>query len=704
MKIERTNNDECDAKQEKNTIQYEDLAANQWILINKLEADYQGKYVYGTECRFEDDRWFNGDGRSDDASLKWDSNLNLSRSLKLLLKVVFFEMILSRRILISTVISSKLATFRHIILPIIQTKFLLNGAEGELQLGLNGITNQDLQVAIDSRLVSAYSKENFIGTCYELNNFIEYANQAAERAPIYQINACMPWRIAGILPEKWVGRRAADLDHAFRKTVGFVPLASETVNPIIERSLSIIYDFDGHFKSMSQVLAYFDSQVTEAKYKIRNRKTAVTALEKYGSIFANILVPPETKGVDTAELIRLIIVWMRQLLYLARGACVNIILLTTGLRNSDIRGLQSGCCESSRRVDMLYYLDAFIKKTKNKVLLPVPEQTNRAVKLLQDIKFTKSPYLLDGLVFAPGTKNTGFSDPDSDSRVLGADGINRLLREFAEHFNIPFSTGIDDSESSAHCYRTTVAGWLGSASALSMLMVRRLFGHSNDVMPTVYLRNNPSFIKERESIKAQTASATSYNMANAAASGNIAGLKGEQLEAGYMLHSSQFQKDKSKSYSLTDIEMVTSFAKVLEQRLLSENIFGFPTPFGVLCGRNPSDTSQAPCARRSQRNNTSDVDQSLLDNLSAIDPANCIGGSCKEAMIGPWSESIKETLIWYAKLLRHQLGENFTEKHFQDQAISFIRQYSAPIKKVFHVEVLADGTVNDFATKNGLFK
>jgi hypothetical protein len=186
-------------------------------------------------------------------------------------------------------------------------------------------------------------------------------------------------------------------------------------------------------------------------------------------------------------------------------------------------------------------------------------------------------------------------------------------------------------------------------------------------------------------------------MAFAAANGKIAGMKGEQLEAGYKIHASRFEEDKTKSHSLTDSEIVMSFSKILEQRLLDESIFGFLTPFGVRCARNPNDTTQAPCAKRSQRDKTADIEQSLLDTFSSIDPANCIGTSCSESLIGPWSESIKDALLWYAQLLRHQLGGAFTDAHFREHAIAFIRQYSIPIKKVFRVEVSTDGTVTDLA-------
>lgn len=52
-------------------------------------------------------------------------------------------------------------------------------------------------------------------------------------------------------------------------------------------------------------------------------------------------------------------------------------------------------------------------------------------------------------------------------------------------------------------------------------------------------------------------------------------------------------------------------------------------------------------------------------------------------MLGPWSTAVLETLEWYRALLRHQLGAEFHEDHFIESAKQFIRQYDAPLKKVF---------------------
>ena len=152
---------------------------------------------------------------------------------------------------------------------------------------------------------------------------------------------------------------------------------------------------------------------------------------------------------------------------------------------------------------------ADIQKTGNLLIIPVPAQTDKAYHLLEKIKITESPYLLDAKLLrtrnlapsAPAVE--GGTDDEADAWLNNGDALNIMIRDFAAHFKIPFISPTTGTPYSAHCYRTTVAGWLGSASNLSLLLVRRLFGHSNNVMPTVYLRNNPAFVAEREAQKAR---------------------------------------------------------------------------------------------------------------------------------------------------------------------------------------------------------
>jgi hypothetical protein len=542
---------------------------------------------------------------------------------------------------------------------------------------------------LDTLLISQTSSKVSHESCKEIVAFQTFANQLSEQIPAYRIHASLPWQKSGEKLTAWVNRRAAELNVAFSNSVGFDPLSTETMQPLVERSLNLIDVYFDDFAAIAPIVA------TTSFYSKYEREFVLGFLQKYIPVFGSIMAAPDISGVaSTREMTTIVFRWLRDLLSLARGACINVILLTTGLRNTDVRGLKVGACRPSNRVDMLFYLRAHIQKTGNVILLPVPGQTEKAYRLLEKIKFTDSPYLLDATTFQSATEertiagvNRGLDD-EAKAWIRSPMSLNQIIQDFASYFDIPFVSPTTGSRYTAHCYRTTVAGWLGAASNLSVLLVRRLFGHSNNLMPTVYLNNNPAFVAEREAQKARAHTATARQMGLAASQGRLAGIKGEQLERGYRAHKSRMQAEKQKSHSLNDAEILLSFSQILEQRMNSGSVCAFLTPFGVQCMRNPSDTSQPPCAKRANRDKTKDIAPEILKHVSDINPQQCIGTSCTEAVLGPWSTSVLESLNWYRALLSHQLGDQFTEEHFIESAKQFIQQYQEPLRKVFGIAAL----------------
>lgn len=674
-----------DGAHQDDRISAAELAKSQWALIRDLERQYKGKTVYGTNCMFEDDKWFNMESRSgaSRSGINWTLIETAEPALQALMKMHLFDAIFERRLEIGYAVQ-KLYRLRSTMIPLIENKKMLAGQDGTVLLGLSHLTDDDLLLMLDMRLMSAPTELAFRNECNDVANFHTFANHIAEQVPAYQIRARLPWQKSGEPVGTWVKRRAVDLSMMFPEAEGFDPLTTETVQPLVEQSLNLIDLYFDHFAEIAPIVARHYEQ---KKYP---RQFLLGVLEKYGPIFSPIMAAPDINGMTCSlRSSKKILPWLRNLLYLVRGACINVILLTTGLRNIDVRGLKVGECRPSGRVDMLFYLRAEIQKTKNVVVLPVPDQTDKAIRLLEKIKYTDSPYLIDASLFK---SNHSSLSKGGIARMDNGVTLNDMIYDFAAHFSIPFINPTTGERFTAHNYRTTVAGWLGSASNLSLLLVRRLFGHSNNVMPTVYLNNNLIVIAERNKQKAQASAETARQMALAASQGRLAGIKGEQLERGYQAHKSRMESDKQKSHALTDAEIIMSFAQILEQRINSGSMCGFLTPFGVVCGRNPTDTSQSPCAERANRDKTQGIAPELLKHLSDINPEQCIGTSCTEAMLGPWSTSVLETLNWYYALVRHQLGDAFTEEHFIESAKQFIKQYQAPIRKVFGIAEVPNDT------------
>ena len=83
--------------------------------------------------------------------------------------------------------------------------------------------------------------------------------------------------------------------------------------------------------------------------------------------------------------------------------------------------------------------------------------------------------------------------------------------------------------------------------------------------------------------------------------------------------------------------------------------------------------------------NEKDIDWSVVKNLTLMDPKHCIGSSCKEAIVGPWSRPILDTLEYYKGYLLG-LYPQITDEQFKVHARQFVAQYTDPMKKVFGEE------------------
>ena len=211
-----------------------ELAKSQWALIHDLERQYKGKKVYGTNCLFEDDKWFSMDSRAgaSRSGINWTLIETAEPALQALMKMHLFDAIFERRLEIGYA-QGKFFRFRSTMIPLIENKKILAGQGGSVLLGLSHLTDDDLLLMLDMRLVSASSELAFRNECNDVANFHTFANHIAEQVPVYQIRARLPWQKSGEPVQTWVKRRAVDLSMIFPETEGFDPLTTETSQQLV---------------------------------------------------------------------------------------------------------------------------------------------------------------------------------------------------------------------------------------------------------------------------------------------------------------------------------------------------------------------------------------------------------------------------------------------------------------------------------------
>ena len=564
--------------------------------------------------------------------------------------------------------------------------------EGEVNrpfLGLNSLERADYDKYINRMLSSTAAPESGVRGIAAINRMKIGLLRYQEEAPFLKANVTAPWEASDLKPLEWSKQRISDLGLVEREKTPYKAFGAETTAPLVQKSLDIL----DHYAEPA--IDLFGDGVLCANWSRSQNSSAgrfsdsirIRHAKQFKGVFDDILpMVIDKKGRASGH-------WYRKLFYILQGAMINIILLTTGLRNSDVRQLKIGCSTPSDAEEHLFYIDTWLQKTGNHIHIPIPLNAHRAIKALEQLRFSdeclflvtrytpkipKGLKLLDGM---DGERTEAHYLATYKTNIRDAQ-LNKMLRSFAAHFNIPFiSDNGEDGEGTAHRYRATVAGWLASASKLSVLLVRRLFGHTNNLMPLAYLHHNPNFRQAIEEGKVIASEQMALSLSRGAEAGRLGGIKGKQLNRGYEYRRGKFQ-------SATETELFTTFKEEMARRLEGGQLCGFLTPLSVVCGRNPIDTSPTPCGKQAFQNELAakEVDKAIVSHLSVVRPDLCIGNRCKEAIVGEWSTALRDTFVWYVQLLKGMYADYFDEEHYQAEAKAFIEQYADDMLIVFGLE------------------
>ena len=551
--------------------------------------------------------------------------------------------------------------------------------------GLDLLTSSDISLVVEQRITT--NNNSFDGSALTLLSWLNTLPTAlVKNAPIFTRKAELPWDGSYY---NWLHDNIACLGH-FKDSVSYPPIPFPIVSQILNSALPWIDT--NRIEKLTEVFDLFRKELKGTKAVTYTKKFSQKLTKKLKNSYQDFFSDFFPMEFDDSQLISAR--WYRDLFFLIRSACCQIILLTTGLRNVDTRLLKVGCCAPSGRSELLYYLVTNIKKTKKKnLVLPVPEATYLAVKLLENIRIDTSSVFIFSSLNAQKNRSKGEEWGIADTKSIGA-----MIRRFFSHYKIPQLLNSElDIEASAHCFRATLAGWIGQNSYMAIIILKRLFGHSNALMPDAYLRNNPIIIKQRESLIKSNQLELAKEITKAISSSSLAGGKADVISSGYNNLKNTINEDlattNSESQLETDLDLTLDeqFTQLLFERISSGQIYGMLTPLSVICMRKTSDTSESPCSHEKYRKLRADKNfsKALTEILGTLpDPVNCIGNKCKDSLIGSWSVPLYETYIFYIDYLKN-VSNKKSDEDFYNEAYLFIKQYGDDIKKAFH-EVYGD--------------
>lgn len=664
------------------------LGEVQWACLNTIEKRYQDVSLgkISKVSVFSDPAWIS------DSSLEPDLNWNRKVSkggkvsgqfkndeypLMLLCKITTYRNIT----LLGNSISAfrKCQAFYNFFSETLRAKNILTGNKNEIIKPLSDLTCDDIRFSAELHLAKSKGKIASAPFVF-LNELKKLPFDVIKEAPFLSITTEFPWEQEGISVQLWI--KQLKISHGYTViTKSYPPISFDNVSRITKSAMIWIDNLDllkYVFETIKQ-----DEEMHGSKKNKKIRKRVGDKIMAERGIELNALLPIKTSIYNGYQHIDQ--KWFSDLMRLANGAATWIILLTTGLRNVDVRNLQLDCCQKSNRSDFLYYMMTNIKKTGQKnYILPVPNQTKLATELLKSVRRDhESTFLLSSPKFNQ-SNDLQYRSAYHDGRT-----INNLLWDFLDHYEIPrFVSDTDDTDATVHCVRATLAGWIGANSHMAILIIRKLFGHTNMIMPDSYLSHNQIIIKQRQENVTNAIESLAEDMVEGMESGKLAGTKGEQ-----MLRGVDYVKEELRieCQSITEMDMHVTLTErlkeLLMQRIVGGEVFAMLTPMAVVCMRNCNDTSDSPCAKQANHEKRRDksISKEITDALGTLpNPAHCVGKDCSDALFGEaWSRPLLETFQYYINYLKG-MGNQSIDIKFEAEV--FIREYEPILRELYEEE------------------
>lgn len=606
--------------------------------------------------------------------------------LELLSRVMCYELILNQGYAASTIFI-RLKGFSH---------FVKSSTWGDVMIAERNqpfslLSSLEPEVLTNFAQSSLSKTGNVASTGFKFLNLLIQMDTLSD-VKVFTTGITLPWREEDIGLEKWLEQQRT-VTGIIKEETGFLPLPFENVSNVVQHALPIVVEhhetLNCFFEEFRKIANGYNSE--NWLKVLKSSKQCADLAEKYKSTFDLILPLRYANFKKGRNYTPIQAKWLTDLFALVQSACVWIILLTTGLRNIDMRDLRIGCCKPSKRSKGLWWLVADVKKTKNRLVIPVGKPTYMAVKLLEVTRFHDDcVFLIEATARHDKSHQSGREYTDEEiGRIKSPQVFNRLLKELPITYDFSIATTDDnDEDATAHCVRATLAGYIAQNSNVAILILKRLFGHTNALMPNEYIYRNPLIIKKREALQLKLANEMASDMAHAVTYGKVSGRNGERLLKGAEAIKEEIEKKaKLKNLSLTEMDLFQSLEERLRQIFFDDIINGetyaLLTPMAVICNRSCNNSSDSPCAAQSNHSSriAAGIKKVITNALISLpNPAQCVGVSCSDALLGEkWSRPLLESFDFY---LRYRQASSSIES-IDEEATAFIKIYAEPLKQIY---------------------
>ena len=306
------------------------------------------------------------------------------------------------------------------------------------------------------------------------------------------------------------------------------------------------------------------------------------------------------------------------------GACIVLILMSTGMRKSELYSLQRGCIDTKTNPELPLITSDVLKTNTGITKLPISHIGAQAIRTLE--KLAKILTGLDnGPLLVPVEKQTKDSDP------------NKLANYDSHLFNIlkKYCTVLNYGEPpNSHAFRHTLAACVWERTDQAPVLLQILYNHSSLSMTLHYLRNNPLIKQAQHELFTKKYLPLVREVIHSEKANELSG------HASQRVHSLvNFVQQDLSFKGKTEEELETAIEELFMTLIEQDQLRLFLTPF-CICMRPNTSSSKSPCMH------VEDHGDSIYATLPRTD--RCVGASCHDSLFVAYHQkNIEKSVEFY---------------------------------------------------------
>ncbi len=317
--------------------------------------------------------------------------------------------------------------------------------------------------------------------------------------------------------------------------------------------------------------------------------------------------------------------YIRDLTNSLYGACLILILISTGLRKSELYSLQRGCVSLDTMSDIPLLENESFKTNYGVNHIPISLDGVKAIKILEELAFAITGYENGPLLFV--IERNGKKDINTMANMS-----TYAVHKISKFYDF---IGFESEIPHLHQYRHTLSTAIWERTEQAPVLVQMLYHHTSLSMSMKYLRKNPILRQDRKKMMELTYKPLIKKVIEFTQEDKIAGPAVKKIKS---------LVDFVKFEGQTENEIGMNLEDLIQSLVSQDQMRIFLTPL-CICIRSNNNTEKSPCMLMNESDN-------LYEGLPRTD--RCVGSVCKDSLFTPiHKDVINQSYQFYENALQN---------------------------------------------------